>query len=123
LIEIIEYGLENGLLRHLGRDKAVRSVKMYGPDFFFLPNRHWSIVGRNREYVIIRNSDGQSLSIRMKYLVECLRKPEYYNHEVEIHDPGFYALAINDDPEGDLRRYIEWGEPGSARTKVREALI
>jgi len=36
-------------------------------------------VGRNREYVIIRNNDGQRLSIRMKYLVECLRKPEYYN--------------------------------------------
>ena len=30
----------------------------------------------------------------MRYLVECLRKPEYYNHEVEVHDP-----------EGDLRRY------------------
>jgi hypothetical protein len=54
---------------------------MHGPDFFLL-NRHWSIVGRNREYVIIRNSDGQRLSIRMKYLVECLRKPEYYNMNV-----------------------------------------
>jgi hypothetical protein len=110
LIEIIEHGLEEGLLRYLGRDEVVRGVEMYGPDFFFLPNRHWSIVGKNGEYVIIRNSDGQRLSIHMKYLVECLRKPEYYNHEVEIHDPGFYALAINDDPEGDLRRYIEWGE-------------
>jgi len=79
LIEIIEYGLGEGLLRYLGRDEVVRSVEMHGPDFFFLLNRHWSIVGRNREYVIIRNSDGQRLSIRMKYLVECLRKPEYYN--------------------------------------------
>ncbi|MCG2864006.1 MAG: N-6 DNA methylase [Vulcanisaeta sp.] len=110
LIEIIEYGLETGLLRYLGRDEIVRGVEMYGPDFFFLPNRHWSIVGRDGDYVIIRNSDGQRLSIHRKYLVECLRKPEYYNYEVEIRDPGFYALAINDDPEGDLRRYIEWGE-------------
>lgn len=122
MIEIIEYGLENGLLRYLGRDEVVRDIEMYGPDFF-LPNRHWSIVGRNREYIIIRNSNGQRLSIHMKYLVECLRKPEYYNHEVEIHDPGFYALAINDDPEGDLRRYRVGREPGSVRTKVREALV
>jgi hypothetical protein len=27
-----------------------------------------------------------------------------------IRDPGFYVLAIGDEPQGDLRKYVEWGE-------------
>jgi hypothetical protein len=38
------------------------------------------------------------------------RKPEYYNKEIVVSNPKFYILAINDEPEGDLKKYIEWGE-------------
>jgi hypothetical protein len=109
LIGIIEDGLERGLLRYLRRDEILRGVEMYGPDFFFLPNRYWRIIGKNDKYVIIKNNEGTRLSIPSKYLVECLRKPEYYN-QIDISDAGFYALAINDEPEGDAKKYIEWGE-------------
>jgi len=113
LIGIIEDCLERGLLRYLRRDEILRGVEMYGPDFFFLPNRYWKIIDKNDKYVIIKNNEGTRLSIPSKYLVECLRKPEYYN-QINISDAGFYALfyalAINDEPEGDLKKYIEWGE-------------
>ena len=109
VVEIIEKAMDMDLLRYLRRDEILRGVEMYGSEFFFIPNRDWSIVGENDDSVLIRNK-GQTLSIPRKYLVKCLRKPEYYNDDIIIRDPRFYVIAISEEPEGDVKRYIEWGE-------------
>jgi len=110
LIKIIEEGLERGLLRFLKKNEILRGIEMYGPDFFFLPNKYWKIIGEDEEYKVIRNVENSTkLRIPSQYLIECLRKPEYYK-QIEIKNADFYALAINDEPSGDLQQYIEWGE-------------
>ena len=108
LVKVIERGLEEGLLRYLRRDEIVRGVEMYGPEFFFIPNRTWSVVGEDENHVVIRGPG--TLRIPRRYLVKCLRRPEHYSERVVIRDPGFYVLAIGDEPQGDLRKYVEWGE-------------
>lgn len=108
VVEIIERALEKGLLRHLSKGEILRGVEMYGPEFFFIPNKYWSLL-REEDSVLIKNK-AQILSIPKRYLVKCLRKPEYYNKEIVVSNPKFYILAINDEPEGDLKKYIEWGE-------------
>jgi len=107
-VKVIERGLEEGLLRYLRRDEIVRGVEMYGPEFFFIPNRTWSIAGEDEDYVVIRGPG--TLRIPRRYLVKCLRRPEHYSERAVIRDPGFYVLAIGDEPQGDLRKYVEWGE-------------
>lgn len=107
--EMIEKALDMGLLRYLRKGEIIRGVEMYGPDFFFIPNRAWSIVGEDESSVLISNRE-QTLRLPKRYLVKCLRKPEYYNDSIVVHDPRFYAIAINDDPEGDVAKYVEWGE-------------
>ncbi|BDR91938.1 N-6 DNA methylase [Vulcanisaeta souniana] len=109
LISIIEEALDNGLLRYLGRHEIVRGVEMYGPDFFFIPNRYWRIIEESRDYVVIANNNEQ-LELPRRHLIPCLRRPEYYEDEVLIRDPGFYVFAISDEPGGDALRYVKWGE-------------
>ncbi len=108
-VEAIEEALSSGLLRYLNRNEVLRGVEMYGSEFFFIPNKHWSIAGEEGDAVVIRNGY-QTLRIPKKYLVKCLRKPEHYNEGILVSDPKFHALAISDEPEGDLRKYVEWGE-------------
>ncbi|WP_048057009.1 N-6 DNA methylase [Vulcanisaeta moutnovskia] len=111
LISIIERALDNGLLRYLNKHEIARGVEMYGPDFFFIPNAHWAIVREDESSIIISNrSNGTKLVIPRKYLVKCLRKPEYYNDNIYISDPEYYVLAITEEPKGDLGKYVEWGE-------------
>jgi methylase of polypeptide subunit release factors len=109
VVEIIERALERGLLRYLNKGEILRGVEMYGPEFFFIPNKYWSVLREEEDSVLIKN-DTRVLRIPKRYLVKCLRKPEYYKEEITVSDPKFYVLAINDEPEGDLMKYIEWGE-------------
>jgi hypothetical protein len=111
LVSIVEGALHRGLLRYLGRHEIVRGVEMYGPDFFFIPNTYWLIINEDEDLVTIGNrNSGVKLVIPRKYLVECLRKPEYYSDRIYISNPRYYILAIDEEPEEDLRRYIRWGE-------------
>ena len=109
VVEIIERALKRGLLRYLNKGEILRGVEMYGPEFFFIPNKYWSVIREEKDSVLIKNKT-QVLSIPKRYLVRCLRKPEYYDEEIVVSNPKFYVLAINDEPEGDLKKYIEWGE-------------
>lgn len=109
VVGIIERALDQGLLRYLNKGEIIRGVEMYGPEFFFIPNEYWSVVGEDENHVVIRNGD-TTLRIPRKYLVKCMRKPEYYKDEVTVRDPKFYALVIDGEPEGDLREYVRWGE-------------
>jgi predicted RNA methylase len=109
VVELIQRGLESGLLRYLKKDEILRGVEMYGSEFFFLPNTYWNIEAEEGDYVVTRNG-WVGLRIHKKYLIKCLRKPEYYNDEIVIRDPKFYVLVIDDEPQGDLRKYVEWGE-------------
>ncbi len=111
LISIIENAMKNGLLRYMRKGEIIRGIEMYGPDFFFIPNKYWRIKGEDDLSMIIKNrNNGAELAIPKKYLVRCLRKPEHYKDGIYVPDPKYYVLAINEEPDGDLGgRYLEWG--------------
>ncbi len=67
LISIMEDALDRGLMRYLGRHEVVRGIEMYGPDFFFIPNKYWRIIEETRDYVVISNN-GEQLELPRRYL-------------------------------------------------------
>jgi len=109
LSQFLEEGVKHGILRYLQKGEIIVGIEMYGPEFFFIPNKYWKIVKENNDMVVISNGEN-SLKIPKKYLVKCLRRPEYYFEKVNIDDPKFYILSIEDTPKGDLGKYIDWGK-------------
>lgn len=108
LSQFLEEGLKQGILRFLKKDEIMRGIEMYGPEFFFIPNKYWKIVKDDEDLLTISNGK-DVIKIPKKYLIKCLRKSEYYSENVYIDDPKFYVLSIEDTPQGDLERYITWG--------------
>ena len=119
----LDEGLRRGEMRLLRRDEVVRGVEMYGPEFFFVPNRTWRVVRRGDEGLVI--SDGsRELLIPAGMAVPCLRRPSLYVNSPVIEDPGHFALSIPpvglDGLPGDVRAYVNWGvQSGSAAPAIR----
>jgi len=95
----------------------VRGVEMYGPDFFFIPNREWKIASKNIDEIILKY-DRSTIEIPKKFLVQSLRKPGYYNQFItpEVSD---YALSIpnSDKSQMWLKRYLEVSEQYASPAK------
>jgi len=108
LSQFLEEGLKQGILRFLKEDEIIRGIEMYGPEFFFIPNKYWKIVKDDESALTVSNGK-DAIEIPKKYLIKCLRKPEYYSKRIYIDDPKFYVLSIEDTPQGDLEKYIAWG--------------
>ncbi len=115
---LFERGLSKGTLGYwgdLGPD-MVRGLEMYGPDFFFIPNRYWSVVEDGGDEVVISRGE-DTLSLNRGFLVRCLRKPSLYARRIEV-SPDSYMLSIPPLPleelPPDVRRYVRWGERSKA---------
>ncbi|MEM1983864.1 MAG: restriction endonuclease subunit M [Candidatus Korarchaeum sp.] len=125
LTEAIEKGLREGKLRYgvdLLRGKIVRGIEIYGPDFFFLPNRFWRVVEESDDSVLVKRGD-EELVISKDFLVRVLRKPSLYANRIKIEADSFMLsippLGISELPD-ELRRYVEWGsESGAAGPALR----
>ena len=127
---VFKQGLERGTLGYwsdvLGRSSIVRGVEMYGPEFFFIPNKYWRVVEEEDGFVVIRGGSGdggrEELSIGKEFLVRTLRKPSLYGRRIEA-DVDSYMLSVPpvglDELPGDLREYIRWGVgSGTAKPAV-----
>ncbi len=112
---IFKHAREKGLLITWGEGLGagiVRGVEMYGPNFFFIPNRYWEIVEEDPNAVVIERGNGTELEIDRDFLVPALRKPELYTDSI-TPGVGHYLLSIPPIGEKelppDIARYIEWG--------------
>lgn len=88
--------------------RIVRGFEMYGPDFFFLPNKDWKKTGETTEEVIFTHDDsGTSCSFPRSILLLALRKPSFYSESV-TPDVDHYVLRVKNSQE-DLvpQEYIE----------------
>jgi len=117
LVELFNQGLEEGTLEYwdkaLGDRSIVRGVEMYGPEFFFIPNKYWKISNQNGAYVKIKNiKDKTNLNLDKKFLVKTLRKPSLYDRVIEL-DVESYMVSIPprdmEDLPTDWQKYIQWG--------------
>ncbi|PWI47697.1 hypothetical protein CEE45_10550 [Candidatus Heimdallarchaeota archaeon B3_Heim] len=104
--------------------KIVRGVEMYGPGFFFLPNKIWTqIVKKNEGYELI--SREEKLILPEKYLVSALRKQSNYQGYITptIAD---YALSVS-EPLNQLtspvktyiRKTQDYANPARKKFKTR----
>ncbi len=112
---ILKEGLDKGSLgywKQILGSNIIRGLEMYGPEFFFIPNKHWRIMYERAEDLVIASQDVE-LSIGREFLVRTLRKPSSYVWKIEIK-PSSYMLSIPPVPveelPEDLKRYIRWGE-------------
>ncbi|MDH5403761.1 MAG: N-6 DNA methylase [Candidatus Heimdallarchaeota archaeon] len=80
----------------------IRGVEMYGPDYFFLPNKYWRILNRNLNSTQIQ-SESIELQITNDVLIPALRKPSNYSSISPIIED--YALVVNQDNEFKILEY------------------
>lgn len=125
VVDIFKQGLRKKTMGYwdgiLGKPSIIRGVEMYGPEFFFIPNRYWKIVDEKSNLARIR-SESKELNINKKFLVETLRKPSLYSHKIEA-DVDTFMLSIPpveiDGLPSDLQDYIEWGiNSGTAKPAI-----
>lgn len=127
IIDVFKQGLKNRTLGYwdnvLGRKSIIRGVEMYGPEFFFIPNRYWLILKENGRSMEIENVENKArLTLGKEFLVRTLRKPSLYSRTIEAKVDS-YMLSIppiefNNLPE-DLQHYVKWGiNSGTARPAI-----
>ena len=123
VVSVFKQGLKKGTLGYwdkmLGKSSIIRGVEMYGPEFFFIPNKYWKIVEETDKFVRIRNGD-KELTIGKEFLVKTLRKPSFYSYKIEA-DVDTFMLSIPpvDDLPSDLQNYVEWGiNSGTAKPAI-----
>ncbi len=95
LLNIRNLLLQSGFIKS-GNDLSldiVRGVEMYGPDFFFIPNRKWSITSEKESEMILKN-DGNTINVPKKFLIRSLRKPGKYNQFISPKVSDF-ALSVS----------------------------
>jgi len=100
----------------LEKKSIVRGVEMYGPDFFFVPNRYWKIAEENVNYVILENSaEKMVLRIDKEFFTRAYRRPKFYKSSIRPVVEHF-LLSIPPEPFEELPenivKYIEWGSRG-----------
>lgn len=108
-----------------GKNSIMRGVEMYGPDFFFVPNRLWSIAEEKAQSITIENNQERTnLEISRNYLVRALRKPAVHIAKIK---PSLthYLLVIPPKPterlSGDIARYILWSKRNRTAQPAAEA--
>lgn len=125
IISLFEQGLKKRTLGYwdetLGKNSIIRGVEMYGPEFFFIPNKYWKIVEEKSNFVRIQNRN-KELVIDKRFLVKTLRKPSLYSHKI-LADIDTYMLSIppieTSELPADLQEYIRWGvNSGTAKPAI-----
>jgi len=75
-------------LRQTGRIKSahdlnlriIRGFEMYGPEFFFIPNRYWEIDKCTKDSIIVKHKEtNRSFEFSTNWLIKSLRKPGLYS--------------------------------------------
>ncbi|MFN7105706.1 MAG: restriction endonuclease subunit M [Pyrobaculum sp.] len=108
-VEVFAAGLKSGRLapwREVFGRNMVRGIEMYGPDFFFIPNRRWRIVSEGKDVVEVEHG-GVRLAVGRQYLVKTLRRPALYGTIGVYVDSYMLAIPPTGELPRDLKRYIE----------------
>lgn len=98
LLKIRNLLLQSGFIKS-GNEldlNIVRGVEMYGPDFFFVPNRKWQIASETEEELTLKN-DKNTIRVPKKFLVRSLRKPGNYNQYISPKVSDFALSVPNSD--------------------------
>ena len=129
IVRIFKQGLRAGTLSYwrdvLDRDSIVRGIEMYGPEFFFIPNKYWRIAEKKETCFEIENlANGERLCLPRDFLVATLRRPSLYRDSIKVR-VNSYMLAIPpvdaSELSRDLQAYIRWGVESRAAEPALKA--
>ncbi len=123
IVNIFKQGLNNGTLRYwsdTSRIQIIRGIEMYGPQFFFIPNKYW--IAKEKDNSVILQGQGKNLNISKEFLIRALRKPSFYSNKIKTNVNTFMLsippIDFNKLPS-DLQEYIKWGiESGTAKPAI-----
>jgi methylase of polypeptide subunit release factors len=115
LLDFVHTILQSEVL-HSGNDlhlNILRGIEMYGPDFFFFPNKYWDIIDIKEDEIEISSTkqhpsgSDHHLNINRKFLTPCLRKPALYSGKISPIVTEF-ALSIpkSNEISKNLAEYI-----------------
>jgi len=117
VVDLFEQGLRKRTLAYwedvIDRKSIIRGVEMYGPEFFFIPNKHWKPVRKNKRYIEIENIESRTrLALSKEFLIRTLRRPGLYDRTIRARVYSYMLsippLEVNEFPK-DLQDYIRWG--------------
>ena len=124
---ILKHGLRNNTLEYwdeiLKEKSIIRGIEMYGPEFFFIPNKYWRVLRDHDRFVEIENAENRvRLTLDKEFLIKTLRKPSLYSHVIEVN-VNTYMVSIPPvelaDLPRDLQNYINWGiKTGTAKPAI-----
>ena len=83
--------------------RIVRGFEMYGPDFFFLPNKYWMVCQEENEKIIVENETSDRISIDRSLLSKALRRPGLYSTRIT---PSVDHFVLN-VPDARLSRNLD----------------
>ena len=86
--------------------RIVRGFEMYGPDFFFLPNKYWMVRQDENEKIIIENETSDRISIDKSLLSKALRRPGLYSTRITPFVDHFVLNVHDAKPSKTLDTYI-----------------
>ncbi|MFX0092035.1 MAG: hypothetical protein ACFFBD_09765, partial [Candidatus Hodarchaeota archaeon] len=72
--------------------RIVRGFEMYGPEFFFLPNKNWKINVKDNQ-IVAKHDNGMTCIFSEDILIPALRKPGLYTKSI-TPEVGHYALRV-----------------------------
>ncbi|MFX0096178.1 MAG: Eco57I restriction-modification methylase domain-containing protein [Candidatus Hodarchaeota archaeon] len=128
VVSIFKQGLKNGTMAYcndvIGKKNIIRGVEMYGPDFFFIPNKYWRILRQDNISTEIENIEDRSrLTLSNIFLVRTLRKPSLYGDAIRAYSRSFMVSIPPNEVDHfseDLEIYMRWGKgSGTADPSVR----
>lgn len=95
--------------------RITRGFEMYGPDFFFLPNKYWEIIRKNKKGIIVQHIATETqIQITMDCLRTALRRPGVY----ESITPNITHLVLIPDEQNQIpKKYYQLGKHQSALAK------
>lgn len=89
--------------------RIVRGFEMYGPEFFFIPNKHWKIVesSKDSDTIIVQHEETKKqFGFATNWLIRALRRPGLYNTWISPQ-VEHYALKISNPQNAtQLKPYI-----------------
>ena len=90
-----------------------RGTESFGPEFFYLPNKHWKIKTHTKHYVTIFNSNSNlTLDIPNEFLIPGIIRTKHNTKKITIENHDFFVsippLTLDKLPKS-IQKYINWG--------------
>ncbi|MHA2246664.1 MAG: HsdM family class I SAM-dependent methyltransferase [Candidatus Hodarchaeales archaeon] len=79
-------------------------------DFFYLPNKYWSIIKESNDWIKIQNiEDSSILKLSQQYLSLVFRKSSLYKRVTPEISEYIVVISNNTTLEVGIKDYIQWG--------------